>query len=177
MSGMEVIIATFPTPAGTFGAAITPAGLARLTFPREDFAECEAWARRWEPDAARVSTGPALDHLAAELTAYFEGRLKAFTVPLDMRGTPFQVSVWNALRSIGYGETRSYADIARAIGRPKAVRAVGAANGANPVPIIVPCHRVIGSNGKLTGYAGGLDLKLQLLEREGRKEDAHARVR
>lgn len=101
-----------------------------------------------------------------QLDAYFDGRLKDFDVPLKMHGTDFQRQVWQALNHVPYGETCSYADIANKIGNPKAVRAVGAANGKNPIPIIVPCHRVIGSSGKLTGYAGGLDLKVWLLEHE-----------
>jgi len=95
------------------------------------------------------------------------GNLRVFSVPLDMQGTEFQRSVWNHLMRIPYGETRSYAQVAEAVGRPKAVRAVGAANGSNPVAIIVPCHRVIGASGKLTGYGGGLPLKKRLLELEG----------
>jgi len=87
----------------------------------------------------------------------------AFSTPVDLQGTPFQLSVWSALREIPYGEVRSYVEIAEAIGRPSAVRAVGAANGANPVPVIVPCHRVIGSNGKLVGFGAGVDWKLRLL--------------
>lgn len=101
-----------------------------------------------------------------QLAAYFNGEISDFDVPLKMVGTDFQRQVWQALNHVPYGETCSYADIANRIGNPKAVRAVGAANGKNPIPIIVPCHRVIGSSGKLTGYAGGLDLKVWLLEHE-----------
>jgi O-6-methylguanine DNA methyltransferase len=101
------------------------------------------------------------------LQAYFAGRLREFRIPLDLRGTDFQMRVWRQLQTIPYGETRSYLQIAAAIGLPKAVRAAGAANGANPVPIIVPCHRVIGASGKLVGYGGGLPLKKRLLELEG----------
>jgi O-6-methylguanine DNA methyltransferase len=108
-----------------------------------------------------------MNQAANELLAYFAGNLRVFTVPLDMQGTDFQLRVWNQLLKIPYGETRSYAQVAEAIGRPKAVRAVGAANGSNPVAIVVPCHRVIGSSGKLTGYGGGLPLKKKLLELEG----------
>ena len=104
--------------------------------------------------------------LAEQLSASFERALREFTLPLDLRGTPFQLQVWRALLDIRYGEVRSYATVAAAIGRPRAVRAVGAANGANPIPIIVPCHRVIGSHGALTGYGGGLGLKEQLLRLE-----------
>jgi methylated-DNA-[protein]-cysteine S-methyltransferase len=102
-----------------------------------------------------------------QLRAYFAGELRDFDVPLDMQGTAFQKRVWNELLRIPYGETRSYMQIAVAVEAPKAVRAVGAANGSNPIPIIVPCHRVIGSSGKLTGYGGGLPLKKRLLELEG----------
>jgi methylated-DNA-[protein]-cysteine S-methyltransferase len=102
-----------------------------------------------------------------QLHAYFSGTLRRFELPLDMRGTDFQMRVWRQLETIPYGETRSYSQVAEAIGAGRAVRAVGAANGANPVPIVVPCHRVIGSNGKLTGYGGGLPLKKRLLALEG----------
>jgi methylated-DNA-[protein]-cysteine S-methyltransferase len=101
-----------------------------------------------------------------QIAAYFAGTLTAFTVPLDFAGTDFQKSVWAALLTIPFGETRSYAEIARQIGRPSAVRAVGAANGRNPISIIAPCHRVIGSNGALTGFAGGLEAKERLLRLE-----------
>lgn len=110
---------------------------------------------------------PLILETTRQLRAYFQGKLREFDVPLDMQGTGFQKSVWRQLVTIPYGETRSYAQIAAAIGALRAVRAVGAANGANPVPIIVPCHRVIGSSGKLVGYGGGLSLKKRLLELEG----------
>jgi methylated-DNA-[protein]-cysteine S-methyltransferase len=115
----------------------------------------------------RNEANEVLLEAANELRAYFAGKLRIFHVPLDIQGTDFQKSVWTQLGKIPYGETRSYAQIAEVIGRPKAVRAVGAANGSNPVAIIVPCHRVIGSSGKLTGYGGGLPLKKRLLELEG----------
>jgi methylated-DNA-[protein]-cysteine S-methyltransferase len=113
------------------------------------------------------NTHPVLLETRIQLEEYFAGRRKSFSVKLDFTGTEFQKSVWNALLTIPYGETRSYAQIATQIGRPKAVRAVGAANGKNPISIIAPCHRVIGSNGKLTGFAGGLEAKTRLLEIEG----------
>lgn len=113
----------------------------------------------------RPRTG-VLAEAARQLDAYFEKRLKRFDLPLAPRGTPFQLDVWNTLQKIPYGDTWSYADLARRIGRPDAVRAVGAANGRNPLPIIVPCHRVIGSNGQLVGFGGGLNLKRWLLELE-----------
>lgn len=103
-----------------------------------------------------------------QLTAYFAGELTTFDLPLAPEGTDFQRSVWNALLDIPYGATVSYGEIARAIGRPKASRAVGAANGDNPIPIVVPCHRVIGSTGKLTGFGGGIAVKATLLDLEKR---------
>lgn len=109
--------------------------------------------------------------VVAQLQEYFRGDRRVFDLPLAPRGTPFQLSVWNALLRIDYGATTSYMRVAESIGRPKAVRAVGAANGANPIPIIIPCHRVIGSGGALTGYGGGLHIKEALLaiERGQRK--------
>lgn len=98
---------------------------------------------------------------------YLNGDRKQFDLQVELEGTPFQKSVWQALQGIPYGETRSYSEIAHSIGRPKAIRAVGRANGINPLPIIYPCHRVIGKNNSLTGYAGGMDMKKQLLQIEG----------
>ncbi|MFZ0866228.1 MAG: methylated-DNA--[protein]-cysteine S-methyltransferase [Candidatus Sulfotelmatobacter sp.] len=103
----------------------------------------------------------------SELEEYFDGKRREFTFPLDLRGTDFQLACWRALLAIPYGETRSYADIARAVGKPNAFRAVGMANNRNPVAIVVPCHRVIASDGSLCGYGGGLDVKRKLLEMEG----------
>lgn len=103
----------------------------------------------------------------AQLTAYFAGDLREFSLPLAPRGTPFQMSVWDALRQIPFGETRSYGALAAALGRPGSARAVGAANRTNPIGIVVPCHRVIGADGALTGYAGGIERKKFLLEHEG----------
>lgn len=104
---------------------------------------------------------------ARELEQYFAGRRREFRFPLDLRGTDFQVACWRALQAIPYGETRSYADIARVVGKPHAFRAVGMANNRNPLAIVVPCHRVIASDGTLCGYGGGLEVKRKLLELEG----------
>ena len=119
------------------------------------------------PDAIQNPENCLLAETCAQLRAYFAGQLREFQVPLDMQGTEFQLKVWRQLGTIPYGETRSYLQIATAIGSPAAVRAVGAANGANPIPIIIPCHRVIGTNGALIGYGGGLDIKEKLLGIEG----------
>lgn len=112
------------------------------------------------------SPTPLSDLAAAQLAEYFSGQRTAFDLPLDPRGTPFQCSVWNKLLTIPYGKMRSYQDIAIAIGNPKAVRAVGMACNRNPIWIVIPCHRVVGANQKLTGYTGGLDMKQRLLELE-----------
>jgi methylated-DNA-[protein]-cysteine S-methyltransferase len=132
----------------------------------------------WPTDGARVRVGATelvdpSDHkvlLATkqQLEQYFAGTLTKFDLPLDPIGTTFQLDAWRALTNIGYGKTASYAEQASKIGRPKAVRAVGAANGKNPISIIVPCHRVIGSNGSLTGFAAGVDAKRWLLDHERR---------
>jgi methylated-DNA-[protein]-cysteine S-methyltransferase len=134
----------------------------------------------WENDNPRrvrlselveYSEHPILVRAQKELDEYFAGKRDAFTVPLDMRGTPFQKQVWEALLGIPFGETRTYGQLANQLGNPKATRAVGAANGRNPLAILVPCHRVIGFSGKLTGFAGGLEAKAHLLRLEGRNED------
>ena len=109
----------------------------------------------------------AFEDVSTQLTEYFEGRRRAFELPLAPEGTPFQLRVWNALLDILYGETISYGELAARIGDRSASRAVGLANGSNPLPIVIPCHRVIGSNGKLTGYGGGLPIKERLLALEG----------
>jgi methylated-DNA-[protein]-cysteine S-methyltransferase len=126
----------------------------QVSRPREINAE-------WQPDVKGV-LGP----IRRELDQYFAGRLKKFSTPVAFNGTQFQTSVWQELRRIPYGETISYLELAKRIKNPKAVRAVGLANGANPIAIVVPCHRVIGSNGSLTGFGGGLPTKRALLELE-----------
>lgn len=154
------------TPLGRLGAAFSAAGLTRLAFEGEGAEACAAWARRWAPGAAVCHEDPRLDALAGELEEYCAGRLRAFGTPLDLRGTPFQLAVWRAVLAVSYGQTRAYSEVAAAIGRPLAIRAVGAANGANPIPILVPCHRLIGKDGRLVKYGGGLDLKRRLLDLE-----------
>jgi methylated-DNA-[protein]-cysteine S-methyltransferase len=119
------------------------------------------------PECQRNDRNPILTEAVCQLRAYFGGALREFCLPLDIEGTDFQKRVWRQVAAIPYGETRSYLQISTALGSPGAVRAVGAANGANPVPIVVPCHRVIGAHGKLVGYGGGLAMKRRLLELEG----------
>jgi len=146
--------------------AATSQGLCYVGSPNQPFEELARWAASRFRDRPLLRDDEKLQPYAAELTKYLQGDLRQFTVPLDFQGTPFQLAVWDALCSIPYGQTKSYSDIAGEIGRPAAVRAVGAAIGANPVLITVPCHRVIGKNGALTGYRGGMSMKTRLLQME-----------
>ncbi|MCS7463800.1 methylated-DNA--[protein]-cysteine S-methyltransferase [Paenibacillus doosanensis] len=146
--------------------AATSKGLCYVGSPNQPLEQITKWAAIRLPDYSLVKDDAAMQPYAEELSAFMQGTRQAFTVPVDCRGTEFQTSVWEALRGIPYGQTRSYYDIALQIDRPAAVRAVGAAIGANPVLITVPCHRVIGKNGALTGYRGGMEMKTKLLELE-----------
>lgn len=128
--------------------------------------EAAVTAIRFGADGAQ-DVSPLLDAAEAQLREYFAGTRRTFDLPLAPRGTAFQQQVWAALRAIPYGETRTYGELAAAIGSPSASRAVGMANHHNPIPIVIPCHRVIGANGTLTGYAGGLEIKRKLLALEG----------
>lgn len=150
---------TWASPLGEMLLVRTAAGLAGAWFTGQK-------AHPAPFDAPRDDGDALLRRTIDELRAYFAGEAVAFSQPLDLHGTPFQQAVWQALLGIGSGRTRTYGDIARAVGSPSAVRAVGAAVGRNPVSVIVPCHRVIGSAGALTGYAGGLDRKRALLALE-----------
>ena len=164
---METVhIAGANSPIGRFRVASTDVGLAYVELPHSSGRGMRDWMERYVPERRCVDEiGPnraaieqILEYLASERTH--------FDVPLDLRGTPFQRAVWDALLEIPYGESRSYADVARAVGRPKAQRAVGSANSANPVSLIVPCHRVIAADGSLGGYGGGQELKARLLAME-----------
>ena len=145
----------------------TPIGRLRLVSSRSRLTAIEFEGHHGDPGTGTEAVDHVLERTASQLRQYFAGQRKQFDLPLAPAGTAFQRSVWTALAAIPWGGLRSYADIARAIDRPTAVRAVGAANGRNPLPIVIPCHRVIGSNGALTGFAGGLDIKRQLLRLEG----------
>jgi AraC family transcriptional regulator of adaptative response/methylated-DNA-[protein]-cysteine methyltransferase len=155
---------TIDSPLGPLHAAATELGVCRLGFD----------AAAHEVAEVLPAAAAHLEMLRRELAGYFGGGLTRFTVPVDAHGTAFQAAVWEELRRIPYGETRSYAQVARAIGRPSAVRAVARANATNPVAILVPCHRVIGSDGSLTGYGGGLWRKQRLLEIEGAMDSRRA---
>lgn len=152
------------TPIGTLLLAGDGDGLRTIEFPGARQGRCIE--PHWRRDRRHLGTA------ITQLEAYFAGDLTAFDLPLAAQGTVFRHTVWDALVGIPYGTTISYGELARRIGRPSASRAVGAANGANPIPIIVPCHRVIGSGGALTGFAGGLPIKQWLLEHERRHAPA-----
>ncbi|MDH5307253.1 MAG: methylated-DNA--[protein]-cysteine S-methyltransferase [Myxococcales bacterium] len=161
-----VYVARVDTPIGPLRVASTASGLAYVELPHESGSGLRGWAHRVLPHA-QLLEGFAPNRAAiTQLQEYLAGKRTDFELPLDLRGTAFQVTVWTALRGIPYGETRTYAEIARAVERPRALRAVGAANGANPLALVVPCHRVVASGGKLGGYAGGLELKARLLAME-----------
>jgi len=147
--------------AGPLIIAVSAKGLVALEFDRGKFPRARSKDIAWE--LSENKTKP----YKRELTEYFAGKRRDFSFPLDLRGTPFQLNCWRALLKIPYGETRTYADIARSVGQPQAFRAVGMANNRNPIAIVVPCHRVIASDGTLCGYGGGLDVKRKLLELEG----------
>jgi methylated-DNA-[protein]-cysteine S-methyltransferase len=153
-----------------FYIAATEQGLLAVQWPDEPFVSLQHWATKHISDAEWVEDPQRLSDYVEQLQQYLHGERQHFTLPLDLRGTPFRQRVWQALQQIPFGETCSYADIAALIGQPSAVRAVGGALGANPVPLVVPCHRVIGKNGTLTGFGGGLPRKRQLLQLEGYTE-------
>jgi len=150
---------------------VVPTPIDRLVVASDGSAIVGVWMANAEPEegswADRCGTDALLDETRRQLVAYFAGRLRTFDLPLAPNGTDFQRRVWSALQEIPFGSTISYADLARRVSNAAAVRAVGAANGRNPIPIIVPCHRVIGSDGSLTGFGGGLPRKQWLLRHEG----------
>jgi methylated-DNA-[protein]-cysteine S-methyltransferase len=162
----EMKLAVFETRIGWIGVAFSERGLAGVQLPRATSAQTLAYLRREFPNGLRVEDPPA--EIARELREYAEGRRRAFDLRLDWSSVkPFQREVLRVADSIKYGETRTYAWIARAIGKPRAARAVGRALATNPLPIILPCHRVLSSDGGLHGYGGGLPLKARLLRLEG----------
>ena len=161
-----ISVARLTTPLGDMHLFGASPGLLTITLPGQPRAAGEALVRRWLGPVTFSEQPAALAGALTQLTEYFAGQRQVFDLPLDLRGTPFQQRVWQAVLVVPYGETRTYGQIAVAIGKPAAARAVGAANGRNPISIVVPCHRVIGASGSLTGYAGGLERKRLLLELE-----------
>ena len=155
------VFKTTGSPVGTLTLVGSDAGLAGILWPKERAGRVRLPLDREDP------RHPVLVDAERQLKEYFAGRRRTFSLTLDFAGTAFQKEVWNALLTIPFGETRSYGEIARQIGRPSAARAVGAANGRNPVSIVAPCHRVVGATGTLTGFAGGLEVKARLLALEG----------
>lgn len=163
---MNYVYARMRSPVGTLKLVARDGNLAAILWQddRRRFPRLE--------QAVEDTSNPVLIEAERQLRDYFAERRKAFSLPLAFEGTPFQQAVWNALLTIPHGEVRTYGQIARQIGKPAAVRAVGAANGMNPISIVAPCHRVVGANGALTGFAGGLDAKAHLLTLEGARRAA-----
>ncbi|MEK6398455.1 MAG: methylated-DNA--[protein]-cysteine S-methyltransferase [Terriglobus sp.] len=158
---MSLVKTTMDSPVGVLTLVASDAGLVAVLWPEDD-------PKRVRLDMpGEDETHDVLVKTVAQLQEYFAGSRTTFDLPLDMRGTEFQKQVWEQLLAIPYGKTRSYGEIATRLGKPSASRAVGAANGRNPLSIVVPCHRVIGSTGSLTGFAGGVEAKQVLLELEG----------
>jgi methylated-DNA-[protein]-cysteine S-methyltransferase len=158
---IDIVTATFDSPLGRMRVAASPQGVCGVWFEGQRHqADASAWPT--------VADHPLLQQATAQLTQYFAGQRRPFELPLDLSaGTPFQQTVWRALQSLAFGQTCSYSALSAQMGRPTAVRALSGAVARNPLSIVVPCHRVLGVNGALTGYAGGLDRKAALLKLEG----------
>lgn len=159
----QMKFASLESPVGSLLLARNGKGLCEIRFPGR---ESRGGKPVVGPEPSWIEDEAAFSDVIGQLGLYFAGDLKTFDLPLAPTGTEFQCAVWRELERIPYGETISYGELARRVGNPKASRAVGAANGANPIPIVVPCHRVIGSSGKLVGFGGGLDTKRALLDHE-----------
>ena len=155
------------SPVGELVLTASDAGLTGIYFPTSRHGPPRVESKDWVEDDRRGAAGDILARASQQLQEYFAGLRTAFDVPLAASGTTFEQRVWELLRAIPYGTTTSYGALARRLGDPRATRAVGTANGKNPIPIIVPCHRVVGVHGELTGFGGGIDRKRWLLEHEG----------
>ena len=164
----RVAVGSLDTPIGVLWVACSTRGVCKVIFPCEGArAALDRWLALYLPTSEPIATSALLERTRGELSEYFAATRHDFTLPLDLRGSAFYQRVWQALTHIPYGRTVSYGHLARTLGAPKAARAVGAACGANPVPIIAPCHRVLGSDGSLHGFGGGIALKAWLLRHEG----------
>jgi O-6-methylguanine DNA methyltransferase len=162
-----IVYAQMRAPVGTIWIASTRAGVCTMGIGERQPERFFAWlSKRIDPEPPREEP-KSLEAALTQLREYFSGSRRAFDLPLDVRGTVFQKAVWDEIARVPYGATTTYGEIAQHIGKPNAARAVGAANGANPLPIVIPCHRVIGADGSLTGYGGGLEMKAALLRLEG----------
>ena len=157
---------TMDSEVGRLLIASSDHGLLRIAFLQHGVGEEVSRLEKVYPGETLVEDSTKNQDALNQLQEYFQGRRRVFTLPMELRGTDFQRSVWEAVAGVPYGETRSYGDIARKLGKPKACRAVGGANGANPIPIVVPCHRIIGSDGSMTGFGGGIPIKEKLLALE-----------
>ena len=162
----NLFAARLETPIGQLRVISSEKGLAYVELPHANGRGFAGWKKSHARDARVIESRSGQEAALEQLAEYAAGERRVFELDLDLRATPFQLAVYKRVAKIGYGETLSYSDVAQALGKPKAVRAVGAANGANPVPLVVPCHRVIARGGALQGYAGGLDLKARLLAME-----------
>ena len=163
---MSLVCKFVESPVGTLKLVAGEKGLVAILWENDDP------RRVILTDLVDDERQPLLVETERQLKEYFQGRRRRFSIPLDMRGTPFQKTVWEVLVTIPFGETRSYGQVAKQLGRPNAMRAVGVASGKNPNSIVVPCHRMVGSSGRLTGFAGGLKAKAYLLEIESRGQSA-----
>ena len=177
MAELSTVYTTrFDSPIGSLGVASTELGLAYVALPHASGRGLEGHLAQHFP-SARVGEDIAANQSAVtQILAFLEGATTVFELALDLRGTPFQCEVWQTLREIPFGETRSYAQVAQSVCRPTAFRAVGSANGANPVSLVVPCHRVVSSDGSLGGYGGGRELKARLLAMERSHVSADGRL-
>jgi methylated-DNA-[protein]-cysteine S-methyltransferase len=164
--------ARFESPVGELQVASSTRGLCYVALPRASGRGLAGWQRRHAPHASVVEGYEPNREAIAQLTDFLEGKREVFDLALDLRATSFQSAVYEVVADIAYGDSLSYAEVAAKIGKPTAVRAVGAANGANPIPLVIPCHRVVAKDGHLQGYAGGLDLKARLLAMESASRPA-----
>lgn len=157
----------FSSPIGRMYVARSAAGVCRICLPNEKRTSFMAWLKKWYPEEEVVQDRESLSDAAREITAYLRGESRSFSFALDLKATPFRRRVLDRVRRIRYGETVSYKDVAARTGNPTAVRAVAGAVAANPLPLVIPCHRVVAHDGSLGGYGGGLSLKRRLLSMEG----------
>lgn len=150
--------------------AATEDGLCYISSPNRHFNELKDWVARKIPNAQLIENTDKLDPYVREVYEYLQGNRDSFSIPFDLRGTDFQLAVWNASTNIPYGETRTYSEVAEQLNNPKAVRAVGAAIGKNPVLFAIPCHRIVAKNGSLSGFRAGIDVKKALIELEEKNQ-------
>jgi O-6-methylguanine DNA methyltransferase len=168
----KLYVTRFASSIGELTIASSDRGLAYIGLPRANGRGFAGWCKRYASDCTiQEDSGPNAAAVA-QMTEYLAGERETFDLPLDLRGTSFQLDVYRVVSEIPYGESLAYRDVAQRVGRAEAVRAVGAANGANPIPLVIPCHRVVASNGQLQGYAGGLELKGKLLAMESASHPA-----